>query len=197
MTYKYHQIDRFCRSQLDFVLENDDDVCSHRESHFCANDGDRLTEKIDDMISQVSGADFFYRENGGDQDLYSTVFGVVTCHENMSRKTETEISSADLHHYRLISGMFPENVIGARCLECCRMTTYHALLFRWSLTAGIAQLRLLKVAARHYGSSLRPEDAQHFGWRLRLHCWFDQLLNVTFLTIQCKNFTEPNINIVV
>ena len=167
MTYKYHQIDRFCRSQLDFVLEND--VCSHRESHFCANDGDRLTEKIDDMIPQVSGADFFYRENGGDQDLCSTVSGVVTCHENMSRKTEIEISSADLHHYRFISGMFPENVVGARGLECCRMTTDHALLFRRDLTAGIALLRLLKMAARHYGSSLRPEDALHFGWRLRLH----------------------------
>ena len=78
------------------------------------------------------------------------------------------------------------------------MMTGHVLLFRWSLISGTALLRLLKVAARHYGSSLRPEDALHFGWRLRLHlvhCWFDQLLNVTFLTIQCKNFTEPNINI--
>ena len=88
------------------MLENDDDVCSHRESHFYANDGDRLTEKIDDMISQVSGADFFYRENGGDQVLYSTVSGFVTCHENMSRKTEIEISSADLHHYQLMSEMW-------------------------------------------------------------------------------------------
>ena len=176
MTYRYHQIDHFCHPQLDFLLENDDDVYSHLESHFYANDGDRLTEKIDDMISQVS-------EIGGDQILYSTVSGVVTCHENMSRKTEIKISSADLHHYRLMSGMFPENVVGARCLECYRMTTGHALLFRWSLTAGIALLRLLKVAARHYGSSLRPEAALHLGWRLRLHsvhCWFDQLLNVTF-----------------
>ena len=163
------------------------------------NGGDRLTEKIDDMISQVSGADFFYREIGGDQNLYSTVSGFVTCHENLSRKTEIKISSADLHHYRLMSGMFPENVVGARCLECCRMTTNHALLFRWSLTAGIALLRLLQVAARHCGSTLRPEVALHFGWRLRLHlvhCSFDQLSNVTFLTIQCKKFTEPNINIV-
>ena len=91
----------------------------------------------------------------------------------MSQKTEIEISSADLHHYRLMSGMFPENVVGARYSEYCRMTTDHALLFRWSLTAGIAQLRLHLV-----------------------HCWFDQLTNVTFLTIQCKKFTEPNINIV-
>ena len=106
MAYRYHQIDHFCRFQLDFVLENDDDDCSHRESHFCANDGDRLTEKIDDLISQVSGADFFYRENGGDQDLYSTVSGFVTCHENISRKTEIEISSADLHHYQLMSEMW-------------------------------------------------------------------------------------------
>ena len=181
------------------MLKNDDDICSHRESHFCANDGDRLTEKIDDLISQVSGADFFYRENGGDQVLYSTISSFVTCHENMSRETEIEISSADLHHYRLMSGMFPENVAGARCLECWRMTTDHALLFRWSLTAGIALLRLLKVAARHCGSSLRPEAALHLGWRLRLHlvhCWFDQRPNVTFLTIQCKKFIEPNINIV-
>ena len=47
------------------MLENDDGVCSHRESHFCANDGDRLIEKIDDVISQMSGADYLYRENGG------------------------------------------------------------------------------------------------------------------------------------
>ena len=64
-----------------------------------------------------------------------------------------------------------------------RMTTGQAQLFRLSLTAGIALLRLLKMAARHYGSSLKPEDALHVGWRLRLrsiHRWFDQLLNVTF-----------------
>ena len=145
------------------MLENDDDVCSYRESHFCANDGDRLTEKIDDVISLVSGADFFYRENGGDQVLYSTVSGFVTCNENMSQKTENEILSADLYHCRLTSGMFPESVVGARYSECCRMTTDHALLFRWSLTVGIALLRLLKVAARHCGSSLRPEDALHLG----------------------------------
>ena len=168
MTYSYHQIDHFCHPQLDFLLENDDDVWSHLESHFCANDGDRLTEKIDDMISQVSGADFFYREIGGDQNLYSTVSGVVTCHENMSLKTEIEIYTADLHHYRLISEMFPLNVVGARYLVCCRMTTGQAQLFRLSLTAGIALLRLLKMAARHYGSSLKPEDALHVGWRLRL-----------------------------
>ena len=116
----------------------------------------------------MSGAGFFYREIGGDQDLYSTVSGVVTCHENMSRKTEIEISSADLHHYRLMSGMFPENVVGARCLVCFRMTTGQAQLLRWSLTAGTALLRLLKMAARHNGSSLKPEDALHVGWRLRL-----------------------------
>ena len=87
MTYSYHQIDHFCHPQLDFLPGNNDGVCSHLESHFCANGGDRLTEKIDDMISQVSGADFFYREIGGDQNLYSTVSGVVTCHENMSLKT--------------------------------------------------------------------------------------------------------------
>ena len=178
--------------------ENDDDVCSHRESHLCANDGDRLIEKIDDVISQMSGADF-YRENGGDQVPYSTVSGFVTCHENMSQKTENEILSAALYHCRLTSGMFPESVVGARYSECCRMTTDHALLFRWSLTVGIALLRLLKVAARHCGSSLRPEAALYLGWRLRLHlghCWFDELPNVTFLTIQCKKFIEPNINIV-
>ena len=123
MTYEYHQIDRFCRSQPDFWLGNDDGVCSHLESHFCANDGDRLTEKIDDVLSRTSGADFFYRETGGDLILYSTVSGVVTCHKNMSRKTEIEISSADLDHYLLMSGIFPENVVGARCLVCCRMTT--------------------------------------------------------------------------
>ena len=116
----------------------------------------------------MSGAGFFYREIGGDHDLYSTVSGVVTCHENMSRKTEIEISSADLHHYRLMSGMFPENVVGARCLVCFRMTTGQAQLLRWSLTAGTALLRLLKMAARHNGSSLKPEDALHVGWRLRL-----------------------------
>ena len=59
MTYLSHQIDHYG----DFVPENDDDVCS------CANDGDRLIEEIDDVISQMSGADFFYRENGGDQVL--------------------------------------------------------------------------------------------------------------------------------
>ena len=66
----------------------------------------------------------------------------------MSLKTEIEIDTADPHHYRLMLEMFPENVVGARCLECSQMTTGHAQLFRLSLTAGIAQKSLLKVAAR-------------------------------------------------
>ena len=48
------------------------------ESHFCANGSDRLAEKIDDVISQASGAGFFCRETGGDQILCSSVSGVVT-----------------------------------------------------------------------------------------------------------------------
>ena len=148
------------------------------ESHFCANGSDRLAEKIDDVISQASGAGFFCRETGGDQILYSPVSGVVTCHENMFLKTE--IDTADPHHYRLMLEIFPLNVVGARYLVYCQMTTGHTQLFR--LTAGNAQLSLLKVAAQPVGSSLKPEDAPHVGLRLKLHWirrWFDQLLNVT------------------
>ena len=163
MTYLSHQIDHYGHFQLDFLPENDDDVCSHHESHFYANAGDRLIEKIDDVISQMSGVDYLYRENGGDQALYSTVSGFVTYHENKSQRTENEISSAALYHCLLTSEMFPENVAGARCLEYRRMTTDHALLDRESLTDGFALLRLLKMAARHCGSSLRPEDALHLG----------------------------------
>ena len=123
MTYSYHQLDHFCHLQPDdffmsddFLLANDDGVCSHLESHFCATGGDRLAEKIDDVISQASGAGFFCREIGGDQNLYSSVSGVVTCHENMILKTEIEIYTADLHHYQLMLEMFPLNVVGARYL---------------------------------------------------------------------------------
>ena len=112
MTYEYHQIDRFCRSQPDFWLGNDDGVCSHLESHFCANGDDRLTEMNDDVLSRTSGADFFCRETGGDQILYSTVSGVVTCHANMSLKTEIDLDTADSHHYQLMLGILPLNVVG-------------------------------------------------------------------------------------
>ena len=135
------------------------------ESHFCANGSDRLAEKIDDVISQASGAGFFCRETGGDQILCSSV---------------PEIDTADPHHYRLMLEIFPLNVVGARYLVYCQMTTGHTQLFR--LTAGNAQLSLLKVAAQPVGSSLKPEDAPHVGLRLKLHWirrWFDQLLNVT------------------
>ena len=109
----------------------------------------------------------------------------------MSLKTEIDLDTADPHHYRLMLEMFLLNVVGARYLLYCRMTTGHAQLFRLSLTAGIAQLSLLKVAARHVGSSLKPEDAPHVGWRLKLHCihcWFDQLLNVTFQRFRVKDY---------
>ena len=43
------------------------------------------------------------------------------------------------------------------------MTTGLAQLFGLRLTAGSAQLRHLKMAARHVGSNLTPEDALHFG----------------------------------
>ena len=88
-------------------------------------------------------------------------------------------------------GILPLNVVGARYLLYCQMTTGHAQLFRLSLPAGNAQLSLLKVAARHVGSSLKPEEAPHVGWRLklhRIHCWFDQLLNVTFQRFRVEDY---------
>ena len=70
MTYEYHQIAHFCHPQPDFLLGNDDGVCSRLESHVGVNGGDRLAEKNDEVFSQASGAGFFCRETGGDQILY-------------------------------------------------------------------------------------------------------------------------------
>ena len=64
-------------------------------------------------------------------------------------------------------GILPLIVVGAGYrLQYRQMTTGLAQLFGIRLTAGIAQLSLLKMAARHVDSSLTPEDAPHFGWRL-------------------------------
>ena len=121
-----------------------------------------------DVFSRTNGDGSFCRENGGDQILYSTVSGVVTCHANMSLKIEINLYTADPHHYRLMLGILPLIVVGAGYRLYRQMTTGLAQLFGLRLTAGFALLRLLNMAARHVGSSLTPEDAPHFGWRLKL-----------------------------
>ena len=95
MTYSYHRSANFCHPQPDFWLENDDVVRSHLESHVCANGDDHLTEMNDDVFSRTNGDGSFDHENGGDQTLYSTISGVVTCHANLSLRTESDLYIAD------------------------------------------------------------------------------------------------------
>ena len=99
----------------------------------------------------------------------------------MSLKTEIDLYTADPHRYRLMLGILPWIVVGAGYRLYRQMTTGLAQLFGLSLKAGNAQLSLLEMAARQVGSSLTPEDAPHFGWRLKLrpnHCWPDRQLIV-------------------
>ena len=86
-----------------------------------------------DVFSRTNGDGSFCRENGGDQILYSTVSGVVTCHANMSLKIEINLYTADPHHYRLMLGILPLIVVGAGYRLYRQMTTGLAQLFGLTL----------------------------------------------------------------
>ena len=154
MTYIFHRSAHLCH-------QNDDGVRSPLESHVFANGYDHLTEMNDEnAFSRTNGDGSCGRENGG-ETLSSTVSGVVTCHEKMSLRTESDLDNADPHQYRSMLGNFPLIVVGAGSRLNRQMTTGLAQL---RLTDLIAQLRLLKVAAR---LRLTPEIALHYGWRLK------------------------------
>ena len=68
-----------------------------------ANGYDHLTEMNDENVfSRTNGDGSCGRENGGDT-LSSTVSGVVTCHEKMSLRTESDLYNADPYQYRSMS----------------------------------------------------------------------------------------------
>ena len=151
-----------CHPQANFWLEIDGSVRSRLESHVCANGDDHLTQINDENVfSRTNGDGSCGRENSGDLTLSSTVSGVVTCHERMSLRTESDLYIVDPHQYRSMLGNLPLIVVGAGSRLNRQMTTGIAQL---RLTAGIAQLRLLKMPAQ---LSLTPENAPHFGWRLK------------------------------
>ena len=132
MTYRYHRSAHFCH-------ENDDGVRSHLESHVDANGDDHLTEMNDENVfSWTNGDGYFGRENGG-ETLSSAVSGVVTCHEKMSLRTESDLYTADPHQCRSMLGNYPLIVVGAGFQLNRQMTT------------GLAQLRLTDEIALHFG----------------------------------------------
>ena len=154
MNYSFHRSAHFCH-------QNDGGVRSPLGSHVYANGYDHLTEINDENVfSRTNGDGYCGRENGG-ETLSSTVSGVVTCHEKMSLRTESDLYDADPHQYRSMLENFPLIVVGAGSQVNRQMTTGLAQL---RLTDKIAQLRLLKMAAQ---LSLTPEIAPHFGWRLK------------------------------
>ena len=150
MTYSYHWSAHFCH-------QNDDSVRSHLESHVNANGDDHLTEMNDENVfSRTNGDGYFDRENDG-ETLSTTVSGVVTCHEKMSLRTESDLYTADPHQCRSMWGNYSLIVVGAGFRLNRQMTTGLAQL---RLSDEIARLRLLKMAAQ---LSLTPENALHFG----------------------------------
>ena len=104
-----------CYPQPDFWLENDGGVRSHLQIHVGANGDDRLTEINDENVfSRTNGDGSCGRENSGDLTLSSTVSGVVTCHERMSLRTESDLYIVDPHQYRSMLGNLPLIGVGAR-----------------------------------------------------------------------------------